>query len=188
MEAGHSGTRAARMCLDDSTRQIQFEKVMSIDFDLQQTLARLIRTQRIAAFGTLRDGAPLVSMVLYAGSKDFSAFYIHASRLAQHTQDMLKDPRVSLMIAETDTGTQDPQTLARVSIRGETIAIPPTAADYEKTKSIYLQKFPAAAFNFTLGDFSIYKIEPRTARFVAGFGKIFNLTLDDFKQIAEITV
>lgn len=149
------------------------------------SLARLLRTQRVAAFGTLRDGGPLVSMILYAAANDFAAFFIHASRLAQHTQDLLKDPRVSLMIAETDSGSQDPQTLARVSIRGEAVAIPPTVADYEETKAIYLKKFPEAAFNFTLGDFSIYKIEPRTARFVAGFGKIFNLTVEDFKQAAE---
>lgn len=158
----------------------------TVEVNERQTLAHLIRTQRIAAFGTLRDGGPLVSMILYAVSSDFSSFYIHASRLAQHTQDMLKDPRVSLMIAETDIGAQVPQTLTRVSIRGEAVAVPPTAADYEEAKSIYLQKFPEAAFNFTLGDFSIYKIEPRTARYVAGFGKIFNLTVEDFKQAAEI--
>lgn len=156
-----------------------------IESDSFPTLARLIRTQRIAAFGTLRDGGPLVSMILYAAANDFAAFYIHASRLAQHTQDMFKDPRVSLMIAETDTGVQDPQTLARVSIRGEAVVVPLAAEEYEQAKSIYLQKFPEAVFNFTLGDFSIYKIEPRTARLVAGFGKIFNLTTDDFKRAAE---
>jgi hypothetical protein len=37
-----------------------------------------------------------------------------------------------------------------------------------------------------LGDFAIYKIVPRTARYVAGFGKIFNLTVEDFKQAAAI--
>jgi heme oxygenase (biliverdin-IX-beta and delta-forming) len=159
-----------------------------MDADSLQTLARLIRTQRIAAFGTLRDGGPLVSMILYAVSSNFAQFYIHASRLALHTQDILKDPRVSLMIAETDTGEKDPQTLARVSIRGEAVAVPPTDADYEEAKAVYLEKFPEAAFNFTLGDFAIYKIVPRTGRFVAGFGKIFNLTVEDFKQAAEIAV
>jgi hypothetical protein len=156
----------------------------SIDSDSLHTLARLIRTQRIAAFGTLRDGAPLVSMILYAVSSNFAQFYVHASRLALHTQDILKDPRVSLMIAETDTGEKDPQTLARVSIRGEAVAVPSTDLEYEEAKAVYLEKFPEAAFNFTLGDFAIYKIVPRTARYVAGFGKIFNLTAEDFKQAA----
>lgn len=156
-----------------------------VDSDSLHTLIRLIRTQRVAAFGTLRDGAPLVSMILYAVASDFTQFYIHASRLALHTQDIREDPRVSLMIAETDTGEKDPQRLARVSIRGEAAAVPPTAGDYAEAKAIYLAKFPEAAFNFTLGDFSIYKIVPRTARYVAGFGKIFNLTVEDFKQAAE---
>lgn len=121
-------------------------------------------------------------MILYAVSSDFAQFYIHTSRLALHTQDILKDLRVSLMIAETDTGDKDPQTLVRVSIRGEAVAVPATAADYEEAKTVYLEKFPEATFNFTLGDFSIYRIVPRTARYVTGFGQIFNLTAEDFKQ------
>lgn len=161
---------------------------MDMDLESQQTLARLIRAQRIAAFGTLRDGAPLVTMILYAASKDFSAFYVHASRLALHTQDILKDPRVSLMIAETDTGEKDPQILARISLRGEAVATPPTAAEYADAKALYLEKFPEAAVNFTLGDFSIYKIVPRTARYVAGFGKVFNLTVEDFKHLSAMSM
>jgi putative heme iron utilization protein len=155
-----------------------------MDAQSQQTLARLIRTQRIAALGTLRDGGPLVSMILYAVAPDFSAFYIHASRLAQHTRDILQDARVSLMIAETDTGVPDPQTLARVSIRGEAVEVPPADPDYAEARSLYLTKFPQAVFNFDLGDFALYRIQPRRARFVAGFGQIFNLTLADFKQTA----
>lgn len=153
--------------------------------DFQQSLARLLRMQRIAALGTLRESAPVVSMILFAVSPDFAKFYIHASRLALHTQDILKDPRASLMIAETDTGEKNPQSLARVSIRGEAIAVSSTHPDYEKTRTIYLEKFPQAAFNFTLRDFSIFEIVPRTARLVVGFGKIFNLTAEDFKQAAS---
>jgi putative heme iron utilization protein len=156
-----------------------------MDSQLQQTLIHLLRTQRIAALGTLHEGAPLVSMVLYAASPDFSAFYVHISQLAQHTQDILQDTRVSLMIAQTDSGTQDPQTLARISIRGEAVEVQPTAENYPEAKSLYLQKFPQTAFNFELGDFALYRIQPRRARYVAGFGQIVNLTFDDFKQIAS---
>jgi putative heme iron utilization protein len=152
-----------------------------MDTDSERTLAQLIRSQRIAALGTLRDGAPLVSMVLYAASADLSTFYIHISRLAQHTQDIQQDARVSLMIAEADPGNQDPQSLARISIRGEAVEIPPTAVDYEQARAVYLEKSPQAAFNFKLGDFTLYRIQVRRARYVAGFGKIFNLTAEDFK-------
>ncbi|MGH7771247.1 MAG: pyridoxamine 5'-phosphate oxidase family protein [Candidatus Binatia bacterium] len=130
----------------------------------QQALAHLIRTRRIASLGTLRDGAPLVSMVLYAASSDLSSFYIHVSRLAHHTQDILQDPRVSLMIAGTDDGTQDPQILRRVSIQGGAVEILPTADHYPEAKSIYLKRFPQAAFNFELGDFHLFRIQPSAAR------------------------
>src|SRR4051812_40154449 len=88
------------------------------------TLARLISSQRITSLGTLRQGAPLVSMVLYLPAPDFSAFFVHVSRLAWHTQDMLADPRVCLSIAATDDGARNPQVLERVSIRGESLPIP----------------------------------------------------------------
>jgi len=151
-----------------------------MDTESQRMLARLIRTQRIAALGTMRDGAPFVSMVLFASSTDFSTFFIHISRLAHHTRNILGDPRVSLMIAGTDTGTQDPLTLARVSIQGMAHEVLPTGSEYEEMKSAYLIKHPQSAFNFQLGDFSLFRIRVSTARYVAGFGKIFELTVEDF--------
>lgn len=72
-----------------------------MDANSEQILIRLLREQRVAALGTLRDGDPLVSQVLFATAQDFSIFIMHISRLAQHTQDILNDPRVSLMIAGT---------------------------------------------------------------------------------------
>ena len=39
-----------------------------MDAQARQSLARLIRTQRIAALGTTSDTAPLVTMVLYVAA------------------------------------------------------------------------------------------------------------------------
>ena len=156
-----------------------------MDADALITLAHLIRTERVAALGTLRSGAPLVSMVPYAAADDCTAFWLHLSRLAFHTQDIVKDPRVSLMIAETDTGATNPQMLARVSIQSEAIALPKSSADYESAKTLYLAKLPEAELSFGLGDFDLYRIEPRTARYVAGFGRTFNLTVKDFQEASK---
>jgi heme oxygenase (biliverdin-IX-beta and delta-forming) len=155
-----------------------------MDTEPRQIIARLLHGQRIAALGTLRDGAPFVSMVLFAPSPDFSSFFIHISRLALHTRDILQDQRVSLMLAETDSGAGDPQLLARVSIQGTAVEVPATDTDYAGCKSIYLTKYPHAAFNFQLGDFNLFRIRVSTARLVAGFGKIFDLTTEDFREAA----
>lgn len=155
-----------------------------MDADSEQTLIRLLRTQRVAALGTLRDGSPLVSQVLFAAVPDFSSFTLHISRLAQHTQDILNDPRVSLMIADTDDGQADPLQLARVSIRGEARLVPPGTSEYAGARTAYLTKFPQAVVNFQLGDFALYAVPPHAARYVAGFGKAFNLRQESFRKLA----
>jgi nitroimidazol reductase NimA-like FMN-containing flavoprotein (pyridoxamine 5'-phosphate oxidase superfamily) len=109
-----------------------------MDEQSERTLARLIRETRIAALGTLHDGEPNLAMVAYSFAEDFSAFYIHVSRLGKHTADMENDPRVSLLITETDDRRADPQTLARVSLRGTAKILLRTEPGYTQFKSIIL--------------------------------------------------
>jgi putative heme iron utilization protein len=145
-------------------------------------LARLLRSARVAHLGTLRQGAPLASMTLYLAAPDFSAFHVHVSRLAWHTQDMSADPRVALSVSETDDGREDPFTLARVTLRGEA---EPLGAD-AGLKQAWLARFPAQAVNFELSDFSFWRIVPRDARFVAGFGRIHNLSAAALAAAARV--
>ena len=139
------------------------------------SLRSLISKERIAHLGTLRNGAPMVSMTLYLPAQDFSAFYVHVSRLAWHTQDMTHDARVALSIAETDDARADPFTLMRVTIRGEAERIE------QGPKDAWLARFPEQAINFQLADFSFWRITPRDARFIAGFGRIHNLSAAELK-------
>ena len=46
------------------------------------------------------------------------------------------------------------------------------------------QRFPEQAINFELADFSFWRIVPRDARFVAGFGRIHNLSAEELEAIA----
>ena len=154
-----------------------------MDAETRAALARLIRRERLAHLGTLRAGAPLVSMTLYMPASDFSTFYVHVSRLAWHTQDMQHDPRVALSIAETDDQREDPFTLMRVSIRGEAAQIANDAPEFASLKTAWLARFPAQAINFELADFSFWRITPRDARFVAGFGRIHNLSATELAAL-----
>ena len=149
-----------------------------MDRETSLLLRNLLLKERIAHLGTLRNGAPMVSMTLFMPEKDFSAFYVHVSRLAWHTQDMAQDPRVALSIAETDDRRADPFTLMRVTVRGEAQRI----AQREDLKARWLERFPEQAINFELADFSFWKITPRDARFVAGFGRIHNVSALELKN------
>ena len=152
----------------------------------EQTLARLVRGTRIAALGTLHHGEPNLAMVAYVFAPDFSAFYIHVSRLGKHTTDMENDPHVSLLITETDDRRADPQTLARASIRGTAEILPRSDPNYSEIKNIYLKRFPEAEPLFGLGDFNLWKITPKSGRYVAGFGRAFNLAPETLKQASAL--
>lgn len=157
-----------------------------MDTQSERTLAHLIRGQRVAALGTLRDGAPLVSMVLFATAPDFAEFFIHVSALAQHTQDMRDDPRVSLMIAATDDLAGDPQQLPRISLRGVAMPVPVDDPGYPVARATYLAKFPQSAILFGLGDFILVRIRPTGARYVAGFARAFNLGPAQLQQVSGL--
>ena len=147
-----------------------------MDAQSEKLLAQLIRNTRTAALATLRDEAPQTSMVAVLPADDFSAFHIFVSRLAQHTVDMKMDKRVSLLFCETDDGRDDPQTLARVSIRGSAEPIENGEPGYTPLKEQYLVRFPSAEPLFSLMDFNFWRIKPKGGRFVAGFAKAINIT------------
>jgi len=74
---------------------------------------------------------------------------------------MENDPHVSLLITETDDRRADPQTLARVSIRGTAETLPRNDPGYAQIKQNYLERFPEAEQLFSLGDFNFWKITPK---------------------------
>ena len=156
-----------------------------MDADARRPLARLIRSSRIASLGTLRKGAPNVSMVAYLPSSDFVAFWLRLSRLAWHTQDLSVDARMSLSIGESDDGRADPQTLARVTLRGEAAEIRGDDAAGERLRRGWLERFPASAVTFELTDFSFWRVAARDARFVAGLGRTYNLSAAELARSAQ---
>jgi len=152
-----------------------------MDSETSGLLRALVLKERVAHLATLRGGAPMASMTLYLPERDLSAFYVHISRLAWHTQDLASDGRCALSIAQTDDGRADPFTLMRVTIRGG-------ASVHEDRdlamKKKWLERFPEQAINFELADFSFWRIAPRDARFVAGFGRIHNLSAAELARAA----
>jgi len=148
-------------------------------------LGALIRRQRVAALATLRDGAPNVSLAAYLAAPDFQAFRIRISRLAWHTQDLRRDPTTALAIAETDDGRDDPQTLARVTLRGEATELRADDPAFAALRSGWLERFPQSAVTFELADFSFWSIAVRDARFVAGLGRTHDLSPADLAAVAR---
>jgi putative heme iron utilization protein len=155
-----------------------------MDPKIGQDVVRLIREGRTAALGSVLDGHPLVTFVLYNPTPDLSGFDLHVSRLAQHTRALARDPRVGLLIAQPDSPRRNPQTLDRIAIQGHAEPIADGDPAFDIARESYIRRFPQSALNFELGDFFLVRIRPASARFISGFGKIFDLSADDISRFA----
>lgn len=143
----------------------------------------LLESRPVAALATLHKGEPAVSMVPYALLPGSAHFIIHVSQLATHTRDMLENPAVSLLVTDSVEAADSPLSLPRASIQGVASPCPADAPEYAAARAAYLAKLPDAADLFTFADFSLFVIEPRMVRYVAGFGKAMSVTA---RQLAEI--
>jgi hypothetical protein len=52
--------------------------------------------------------------------------------------------------------------------------------------ALYLAVHPTAAINFDLPDFLLAGVHPKSARFIAGFGKIFDLDREAWARLAAM--
>ena len=146
-------------------------------------LKQLLRERSVAALGTLHAGAPYVSMVPYAIAHDASGLLIHVSGLAAHTRDMRADPRVSLLVVQEAGGESSALALARASIQGTALEVASDSPDLPRFRVAYLERFPDAAQLFGFADFSLFKIQPDSVRFVAGFAQAHTFSGESFARL-----
>ncbi len=146
-----------------------------------QALRRIFESQDVASLGTLHEGAPFVSMVPFAILPRGAGLVIHVSALSSHTADMLRDPRVSLLVIAASSEGTPSQARARATVQG--VAEPQeedSSPGYADARAAYLSRFPGSADTFELADFSLFTIQPSTVRFVGGFAQAASLTPDGF--------
>jgi putative heme iron utilization protein len=147
------------------------------DFSPTALARSLLRRRRQGALATLMQGSgdPYCSLVNVASHCDGSPILL-ISRLALHTQNILGDPRVSLMLDERAEG--DPLEGARIMLAGRA----EQAGDAEEAalRRRYLNAHPSAEAFVDFKDFSFFRIRPEAAHLVAGFGRIVDLKPEQF--------
>lgn len=110
-------------------------------------------------------GWPHPSLVLVAFDLDCMPILL-ISDLADHTRNLLADPRAGLLFDGT-SGLADPLTGPRVSVLGRL-----ERTGDPRLKARFLARHPAALTYAGFGDFGVWRLVPQRAHLVAGFGKI----------------
>ena len=112
------------------------------------------------------SGYPFGSVVPYCLDRQGRPIIL-ISRIAQHTKNILADPKVSLIAIEC--GVDDIQTAARLTLLADAARIPP---EDEDTPERYYRYFPQSRDYHKTHDFDFHRLEPVRARYIGGFGDI----------------
>jgi heme oxygenase (biliverdin-IX-beta and delta-forming) len=120
------------------------------------------------------EGYPFGSVVPYCLNKEGKPVILISS-IAQHTKNILSDPKVSLIA--TEGGADDLQSVGRITY----IANAEKLDDHD-TDSMerYYHYFPQSRGYHQTHDFDFYQLQPVRVRFIGGFGQIYWVEKDDF--------
>jgi putative heme iron utilization protein len=158
------------------------------DAERGRTLLATARTGTLATLtpsrpeaGALDGGFPFGSLVAYAVDGAGRPL-LCLSDLAEHSRNLLADPRASLMVSAAggshslSPGGADPLALARVTVLGAVVEL----RDLERSAALdaYRERHPDA-FYATFDDFRLYRLDVASVRYVGGFGRMSWVSADD---------
>lgn len=145
--------------------------------DAAQSAKTLLTGARYGVLSTLmrshQPGWPMGSLAPFALTSRGEPLFAF-SALAEHTKNVLADPRASLFVlaaAAAGAPAQDPEASPQASPRVTLLGTLRRAADDAAPglRARYLDAHPEAARLFAL-DFSLWVLEVAEARFIGGFG------------------
>ena len=137
-------------------------------FDALAESKRLLRATRAGALASLNgSGEPFASLVTVATDPDGSPLIL-VSQLSAHTRHMDKDPRVSLLLAETGAG--DPLAHPRLTITGVAGKVSEPAAR-AAVRARFLARHPKAELYADFADFSFWRIAMEQVHLNGGFAR-----------------
>jgi len=119
-------------------------------------------------------GYPFGSVVPYCLNKAGKPIILISS-IAQHTKNILSDPKVSLIA--TESGTDDLQTVGRITYIGNAEKLNDNDND---SMERYYSYFPQSRGYHRTHDFYFYQIQAVRIRFIGGFGQIYWLEKEEF--------
>ncbi len=119
------------------------------------------------------EGYPFGSVVPYCLNQQGKPIILISS-IAQHTKNILSNPKVSLIATESDA--DDLQTVGRITYIADAEKL-----DIDDTDSIerYYRYFPQSQDYHQIHDFDFYQLNPIRIRFIGGFGQIYWLEKED---------
>ena len=130
-----------------------------------RTLVARISTGTLCTLAIEPAGYPYGSFVTVAFDNGHPVFLISA--LAEHTKNLERDTRASLLVAES--GSADPLANGRVTLLGPCTRVEGEAGT---ARAAFLAAHPNAAYYAGFRDFAFWKLHVESVRYIGGYGRM----------------
>ena len=130
-----------------------------------RTLVAQITTGTLCTLAADPEGYPYGSFVTVGFDGANPVFLV--STMAEHTRNLQRDPRASLLVAEG--GSEDPLANGRVTLLGLCTRV---EGDGGTARDAFLGTHPNAAYYVDFGDFAFWKLQVASIRYIGGYGRM----------------
>ena len=141
-----------------------------------RTLLSQISVGTLSTHSDKHEGFPFGSVMPFALDDEGRPILL-ISAMAMHTQNLLKNPRASLLVAQESVG-RDPLGAARVTLLGEAQRL--EGEDAASVREIYLERQENARYWVDFKDFFFFRLEVVDLYYVGGFGVMGWVEAQDF--------
>src|SRR6185295_12058456 len=141
------------------------------------TLVAQIPTGTLCTLAQEPEGYPYGSFVTVAFDEGNPVFLI--SSLAEHTKNLERDPRASLLVAES--GADDPLANGRVTLLGPCARV---EGEGGRARAAFLAVHPNAAYYADFRDFAFWTLRVNAIRYIGGYGRMSWISQNEW-QTAE---
>ena len=133
-----------------------------------KTLVYLQQTGSLSTLSRKQPGWPFGSVMPYGLDAHGQPVFL-ISTMAMHTQNLLGDPRASLLVTPPESRT-DPLGAARVTLMGSVTRVP--KEQNAEVRACYLDRHANASYWVDYQDFGFFRMTMTEIYFVGGFGSM----------------
>ncbi|MCP4588136.1 HugZ family protein [Pseudoalteromonas sp.] len=160
-----------------------------IDYAELSTNCRALQEgKRTLLLSTLSEsGFPEISYAPYCRSEP-GEFYIFISELAAHTQNLIHNPKASVMFVADESDTQNQFARERLIYQCDVSEIDQEAESYSELLNKLQDKFGnIVGMLRSLPDFHLFQLKPFQGSYVVGFGRAYEINpiTNELEHISE---
>jgi putative heme iron utilization protein len=139
-----------------------------------RTLVAQLSTGTLCSLASDPEGYPYGSFVTVAFENGNPVFLI--SQLAEHTRNLARDPRASLLVAESRCA--DPLANGRVTMLGPCTRI---EGDAGGARLAFFAAHPGSRYYADFRDFAFWTLEVQSVRYIGGYGRMSWIGQDEWQ-------